>query len=463
MAKSVCHGEAICNSSRTLPLPPQNDILGELNADFRRSKVELIHRFLQDQEELNQRFAEYELNSEEEDGKNDGEEEGKSKKSSEYSLEAMRQSQSRLGNILEDLEDVTLHVDEDNLSTVSAFHTSSRGSIPDLADLDNIICQNDPDKRLNRDGNGNAVGYGYFTDGLPPSSAGQHPSPVDDAPPVTSKKSSRRNAGTKKPKKFLTKKNIRPNTATGFRLQQSLVDSSMDDTMDGFPHQVENEPRSVYGQPQGYSLHSSLNIPNCRMRKVSSWLTDTQTSNSSLMSENPQRMPLHPLSGRSRDHGSGHMHPIPSSTSFSHDLSPYQNNDLSLISMDKSLSKSHKEKVLKNKKSHKGTRELLSVDLRPLSSSSSLQSGTSGNRLSRGSYVPDTRSMGVVSPDGHVGPSNKSNIGLEHKRGKRSIAVLKLPPLEGAVVNKTVAEHQTLVNSAAKGTSVPPATEFMAG
>ena len=41
----------------------EDTVLCELNADFKRSKRELIDRFLTDQEELNRRFEEYDLNS----------------------------------------------------------------------------------------------------------------------------------------------------------------------------------------------------------------------------------------------------------------------------------------------------------------------------------------------------------------------------------------------------------------
>ena len=192
----------------------EHEVLCEMNADFHRSKVELIHRFLSDQEELNKRFAEYALNTDEDTSENE-----ESSEHYEYNC-SMLVPQPRTKphvlteeDILQDMETRSV-LAEDNLSIASAIN-SSLGAGSDIAVLDeestlegefnfpreeSIIFKdqngNFSKNRSNKSGKGvmHAKAVGVSRHGnLPPA--------------TTTKKIDHPN---RKPKKLLVKKNVRP-------------------------------------------------------------------------------------------------------------------------------------------------------------------------------------------------------------------------------------------------------------
>ena len=238
-------------------LAAEHEVLCEMNADFHRSKVELIHRFLSDQEELNKRFAEYALNTDDESSENDEKIEDRQKYG--YALSQQHRAKPPTlteEDILQDLECRSV-LDDDNLSTTSAIN-SSLGAGSDIAVLEED--QTFPGEfYLPReetftveDQNGNFSGNRANRCGrdvMSPKVRGSRQ--VDPSPARTSKKDGH---SSRKPRKVLVKKNVRPQTAAGIRRGSKLQDEA-DILQQGLEEQQSRVAISRQEPPIAMALH----------------------------------------------------------------------------------------------------------------------------------------------------------------------------------------------------------------
>ncbi len=472
-------------------------VLGELNADFRRSKVELIHRFLTDQEELNKRFAEYDLNDE------DDEDEGDDQKSTSRETNPEKQRKQQIvpkvahrlteEDILLDLE-CRSELDDDNLSTTSAIQSSAGGSDIGVLDDDPLT----PTTELYRSQFDMAcqnvlrgeVRHAQIVNVSQPrnkqfpmcsrnktraTSRGVTQQPKT-APP-TSKRESRRH-------KVLVKKNVRPQTATGIRTLLNPAGES-----DGFHKGLDVETHDYaakYIPPQqndnyhtvSYSCKIDENNPTkatVRLRKTS-WLGNHDSTENYGPSSS-----IDMSSGNEKSKSKYAAATMRSQQSVLNDDLYARSCDPRTILVGNSIriykspgcllqqGTAYKSKELKKDLSTGSdvNRSLLSIDIsptKPKDATALLPIAASGGQ---GSGYPDVRSSLCSASSSRSmysasGTNQRMLVGPMSDICNRQITVVKLPPLDGAVGVEKSEQSNPFVNTAAKD-ALAQKTEFMAG
>ena len=448
----------------------EHEVLCEMNADFHRSKVELIHRFLSDQEELNKRFAEYALNTDDESSENEGNDgdRGHHRDVLSQQLKAKPPTLTE-EDILQDLECRSV-LDDDNLSTASAINSSlDAGSDIAVLEEDQIFPS---DFHLPREGtfivkdqNGNFSGNRANRYGIVSKARGQFWQ-ADPSPTRTARKDGN---SSRKPRKVLVKKNVRPQTAAGIRRGGNLQDET-----DILQQRLEEEQTRVaisrqespisMALPHGYTQQhpgsGTSQLSATRMR--TSWL------------EGQQDPEYRQLSGSSTG-----KHRHSQVASLSNNRSVFMDRamgyETSPVHVAKSVQIYPSADYGIRQKS--GTRSrnipgsgLLSIDISP--NKGRIDSGMMPGRdipflgdrdfMDGRSSACSNRSDRNLYSAGRKMYSNQPHLS-DVPSTKRKITVLKLPPLEGSVtVNKSILDKGRIVGGAPKG-SVTPATEFMAG
>ena len=450
-------------NDHTFDITTEHEVLCEMNADFHRSKVELIHRFLSDQEELNKRFAEYALNTDEDSSEN----EGNAAEAAEYicdMLRTERRTKPRMlteEDILQDME-CRSFLDDDNLSTTSAIN-SSLGAGSDIAVLEEESAL-DGEFHLSREGNTILKDQnGNFSrskvnrsgKGVLPSKAYGRSRHGDLSPSRTARREENPN---RKPKKLLVKKNVRPQTAAGIRRGANLLDET-----ELLQQRLEDEQSPItVALPQGYTQHPmrSRGSPRSTTRIRTSWLE-----------EHPD---IETVSFRKLSDSACRHSPVaflPHGEPVFMDRNAFQR-----ARYDKSSHlvgngvQFHPSEIASRNKSDGHFRNfagngkgLLSINISP--NKDRIHPRTIPSRLS----TPLGDRHGV---DGRISTcSDRCSPGSSRTRqphrsdttSKRKITVLKLPPLDGSMaVNKSTVDHERIMRDAPKG-NVTPATEFMAG
>ena len=392
----------------------EDTVLCELNADFKRSKRELIDRFLQDQEELNRRFEEYALATDGDDG-------GKGNALYRKGLEAVEiRTISRLDREMAAEDDEAV---PDNLSTTSAVHTSSVESIPDVIDLEveeNML--------------------GCYADDVDESQAWRE----------------KANAKAKLQKsKKLTKKNIRPKTSMGIRKSRAEpgITAPSASPVDMAP------VRHPAAEP--HCLSASISCASPRARQTP-WTADPKSQHTRSIYVNPR-----PASRIRDSYVPTTMHMTEPSARVSSRASLdilRQVSGPGLLNREGNLVHLHgRRDTAARDTSSGGRRDSTGRDRLTLAFNSPITAGALGARP-KGRSHPGRVSRDMYTTETALGPVQAFRGSTPTLSSKRQIAVLKLPPLEGAVVSKSLATEQpTLMATPAKGTQMQPTAEFMAG
>ena len=468
-----------------LPVDLQDDVLCELNAEFKQSKSELIQRFLKDQEDLNEKFAEYELNSE--DGQEPLEEgfpsPGSSSSSSQRGLPGAQlpgggsnphQDKGEVYDVLQDIEDKDFM---DNLSITSAVNSSS--DAPSLSDGMERASYEDLDEEKDYDENWNVTQQKqqyppgmyddqyydqYSRDGPAPSLPTEYHSsipqqhPLDSVPQPRRSKKNKEATPTRKIKKLLVKKNVRPQTSMGVRALPPDADHFLFGANNSDNRSLIS-PNPGPANPSTFTLHDSINMVGARFKKIS-W-----NGGGAGMEHKPEMGRLsisasvHKLPPRSHTPG-GRLKSCSSplvSTSGLSSLRGGLDRGFNPAETDGNLTRppSHCEPLRHSKTpveqrpdpfrsgtplgrsdSSLSTRSsLLSVDFgpdtRPTDVYGRRQSPnrtSGGQTLMRSVYSAERAGRIVVSP----------SLAADVKGKKRPIAVLKLPPLDSSVVNRAI-------------------------
>ncbi len=473
-------------------------VLGELNADFRRSKVELIHRFLSDQEELNKRFAEYDLNDEdEEDGGETVNNQKTTSRENDSELQRKQQIVSKVSHRLTE-EDILLdlecrsELDDDNLSTTSAIQSSAGGSDIGVLDDDPLT----PNTELYRSQFDMAC-QNVFKGEVRHAQLVNVPQPRNKQFPMCTRNKTRATSRglTQQPKtapptskrdsrrhKVLVKKNVRPQTATGIRtllnpagesFQKSWEEETQDYAAKFVPSQQNDNYHTV-----SYSCKIDENNPTkatVRLRKTS-WLGNHDSpenygppANNETHSGNEiGKVKYSAAAMRSQ-------HSVLKDDLYARSCDPRTilvGNSIRIYKSPGCLLQqgtAYKSKELKKDlaASSEVNRSLLSIDIsptKPKDATALLPITSSGGQ---GSGYPDVRSSLCSASSSRSmysasGTNQRMLVGPMSDICNRQITVVKLPPLDGAVGVEKSEQSNPFVNTAAKD-ALAQKTEFMAG
>ena len=208
--------------ARTGP-PGTDDLLKQLNVDFQRSKTEQIQRFLVDQESLNRKFAEYDLNSDESGGESGG-----SDTESVYS-QRMALYKARPESVLGGVTlDQLFHREDDAASNTSTQANFSDSDDEGHAGKDAVYDRN----RNLANRNGVSVGRGTNRDPRSVRAQREHNNTQEGGG----------NAPVRQEKKLLVRRHIRPRTATGITSVQAPPQNSVTTLVDKFEKVKDTTP-----------------------------------------------------------------------------------------------------------------------------------------------------------------------------------------------------------------------------
>ena len=487
MAASLVRGDPSGNFH--IQAQPEDEVLCELNAEFGRSKTELIQRFLKDQEELNERFSEYALHSDE--GEEAAEDmEGVSRSLTNQNVSHSTQETRGKGglevfDVLQDLEDRDL---PDNFSTASVVNSGSDTPSLSDGDLDRKSYEDGDEEEYDENWNipsdtlsisrHSKTGRAHESQLIPkyrlvpnqsvsgtPKDAArqkhQHtshqliPQPLPRRSKKCSKKDSEGGVAVRKAKKILVKKNVRPQTAMGVRGLHEDEGVLLGVVPPG------PTPAPIYG------LRESLSMVSARFKRIS-WMgggEDHPEMGRLSISASVHRLPPRSHTPVGRFNSSTPSTLVPTSLSLRSGKERKRSTrqrqqgppQLGSMSNNPGGSKQNLEVNSDLYRSASGrpdsgssSKSRLSMDLSPTHASSRPDSGSSNKSRLSVDLSPTRVSGSHVTGPGR-GPIMRGVYSAERngrilvtptlgdvKSSRRHIAVLKLPPLDSSVVNRAI-------------------------